>query len=219
MQVCLEIFQKREQAVLCGGSGLYVKGLLEGFDEMPEIGEGTRDEIVKEFEQQGLGWLQDQIKKSDPDYHQQVDLYNPQRLMRALEVIRATSKPFSHWRKKERKILPFDVLKVGLEMDREKLYARIDQRMDAMIEAGLFAEAERLYPQRYLNALQTVGYQEIFGFIEGIYDRKEAIRLLKRNSRHYAKRQLTWFKRDKEIYWFSSNDSAMEFLSRIEYRI
>jgi tRNA dimethylallyltransferase len=126
--------------------------------------------------------------------------------MRALEVIRGTGKPFSGFHGKKKSSLPFSVVKIGLELERKTLYDRIDDRMDDMLQKGLFAEAERFFAKRHLNALQTVGYREIFGFLEGTYDKEEAIRLLKRNSRHYAKRQLTWFKRDSEIEWFDPED-------------
>ena len=201
-----KIFDRNPIAVLCGGSGLYIKAVLEGFDHYPSIPAQIRDDIIGEFESQGLPWLQQEISTNDPEYFEVVDRNNPQRLMRALEVIRFTGKPFSGFHKKERKVLPFEVVKIGLTLDREILYQRIDSRMDEMIAKGLFEEAKALFPQRNLPALQTVGYQEIFDFLNGKHDREEAIRLLKRNTRHYAKRQLTWFTKDKEIRWFSPDD-------------
>lgn len=197
-----EIFKTREYAVLCGGSGLYVKALLEGFDDMPDVPAEVREAVTADYRLHGLEGLQKELLAKDPDYYEVVDRRNPQRLMRALEVIRHTGKPFSSYRRKQQRVLPFNVVKIGLELEREELYSRIDQRMEDMIAAGLFEEAERLFPLRHLPALQTVGYQEIFGFLEGKYDREEAVRLLKRNSRRYAKRQLTWFRRDSEIRWF-----------------
>lgn len=207
-----ELFHQHEYVVVCGGSGLYIKGLLEGFDEMPQVENGVREKIIQLYQQNGLAWLQDQVKKLDPAYFEIVDVQNPQRLMRALEVIESTDKPFSAWQLKSKRVLPYQVIKIGLELERDQLYALIDARMDAMIEAGLFEEAAKFYPQKQLNALQTVGYKEIFDFMDGLYDKAEAVRLLKRNSRHYAKRQLTWFKRDEEIKWFGSADAAWEFL-------
>lgn len=207
-----ELSHQHEYVVVCGGSGLYIKGLLEGFDEMPQVENGVREKIIQLYQQNGLVWLQDQVKKLDPAYFETVDVQNPQRLMRALEVIESTDKPFSAWQLKSKRVLPYQVIKIGLELERDQLYARIDARMDAMIEAGLFEEASKFYPQKQLNALQTVGYKEIFDFMDGLYDKEEAVRLLKRNSRHYAKRQLTWFKRDEEIKWFGSADAAWEFL-------
>jgi tRNA dimethylallyltransferase len=201
LELINQLFVKFDRLILCGGSGLYVKALLEGFDEMPEIPVGVREKIIQEYNSNGLEWLQKEVEKVDPEYFSEVDAKNPQRLMRALELYRASGKPLSVLRKKQKKELPFEVIKIGLELPREELYQRIDSRMDAMIAQGLFEEAAKLYDRKELNALQTVGYQEIFGFIDGEYDREEAVRLLKRNSRHYAKRQLTWFKKDREIEW------------------
>jgi tRNA dimethylallyltransferase len=147
------------------------------------------------------------LQRLDPVYWEQIDQQNPHRLMRGIEINQATGKHVGFFRTNTKKNLPFDVIKVGLELPREVLYQRIDDRMDAMIVNGLFEEAARFFPQRNLNALQTVGYREIFGFMEGAYDREEAIRLLKRNSRNYAKRQLTWFKKDKEIQWMSPEEA------------
>ncbi len=207
----LNLFQKHDYLLVCGGSGLYLKALLEGFDEMPEVPAEVRSQIVAQYQEKGLGWLQAEVKQKDPNYFETVDIQNPQRLMRALEVFAATGKPFSEWRKKSKKTLPYSVIKVGLDLNRDKLYERIDARMDKMIVNGLFEEAAKFYLQKHLNALQTVGYQEIFGFMDDLYDKQEAIRLLKRNSRHYAKRQLTWFKRDAEVQWFQSSDAARDF--------
>lgn len=201
-----ELFETKGIAVMCGGSGLYVKAVLEGFDQIPTIEVGIRDKINQEFEEKGLAWLQGQVQEIDPDYFSVVDTKNPQRLIRALEVSYSSGKPFSSWRNKQITSLPFEVMKIGLELPREELYHRIDKRMDEMIEKGLFEEAEKFYPQRQLNSLQTVGYQEIFGFLDGFYDKGESIRLLKRNSRNYAKRQMTWFKKDKEISWYRPDE-------------
>ena len=205
-EVIDQLLEKNSTAILCGGSGLYIKAILEGFDDLPDVPAGIRDQITKEYRDKGLAWLQQQIFEHDPSYFEVVDRQNSQRLMRALEICRSTGKPFSEYHKKEKKVLPFTVIKIGLELERKELYDRIDRRMDEMIGQGLFAEAEKFFPLRHLNALQTVGYQEIFDFMEGAYDRGEAIRLMKRNTRHYAKRQLTWFKKDKEIQWFHPQD-------------
>lgn len=196
------LFIKCDTLILCGGSGLYIKSVLEGFDDMPEIPSGIREQIVAEYQSNGLDWLQHQLKEVDPDYYEQVDINNPHRLIRALELFRASGQQASQLRAREKRTHDFEIIKIGLELDREKLYERIDARMDAMIEKGLFEEAERFFSKRDLNALQTVGYREIFDYLEGKYDKNEAIRLLKRNTRRYAKRQLTWFKRDPDINWF-----------------
>jgi tRNA dimethylallyltransferase len=195
-------FKNHKMIIMTGGSGLYIDAVCNGFDEMPKIDSEIRQKIIKEYELKGLIFLQEQVMLLDPEYFTLVDQNNPQRLMRAIEVCRATGKPFSAYRKKKKVDRPFKVIKIGLERDRSELYHRIDLRMDLMIQQGLFDEATSLFPYKDLNALQTVGYSEIFGFLEGKYDKEEAIRLLKRNSRRYAKRQLTWFKKDPEMSWF-----------------
>jgi tRNA dimethylallyltransferase len=211
-----ELFAEKDVLILCGGSGLYIKALLEGFDEMPEIHERLRKEIIEKYTQKGLAWLQGEVEKIDPDYFALVDVQNPQRLMRALELNLSSGQPMHILRKKKKIELPFQVTKIGLQLPREELYQRIDLRMDQMIEKGLFEEAARFYPQRHLNALQTVGYQEIFGYMEKKYSREEAIRLLKRNSRHYAKRQLTWFKKDQEIKWTRPDEVLKEVTKEVD---
>ena len=200
-----EFFKKYDNLILCGGSGLYVRAVTDGFDEMPEVAEGVREKIIKGYEEKGLAWLQGQVEASDPDYFSVVDQRNPQRLMRALELNYSVGKTLTELRKKSKINHPFKIVKIGLELGRDMLYQRIDDRMDVMVQAGLFEEAKFFYPQRNLQALQTVGYREIFGYFDGLYDKEEAIRLLKRNSRRYSKRQLTWFKKDHEVKWFKPN--------------
>jgi len=201
-----KLFEKFDHLILCGGSGLYIKALLEGFDDIPKVPDEIREDLVKNYEESGIKWLQEKMAELDPVHFATVDQQNPHRLIRALEVRIGTGMSIASFQKKKQVDHPFRVHKIGLELEREELYQRIDQRMDQMIEAGLFDEAEKLFPYRSHNALQTVGYQEIFDYLEGKYDRDEAIRLLKRNSRRYAKRQLTWFKRDLEIRWFHPRD-------------
>ncbi len=198
-----QLFENHEVAILCGGSGLYIKAVLEGFDDMPIVPDGTREKIIAEFQEKGIHWLQEKLKSLDPEYFASIDIQNPHRLMRALELRTVTDTPLLELRQRKKMEHPFQVIKIGLEVDREELYRRIDSRMDRMIDQGLFKEASHFYAQRNLNALQTVGYREIFDYVDGLYDKEEAIRLLKRNSRRYAKRQLTWFKRDPEISWFA----------------
>jgi tRNA dimethylallyltransferase len=197
-----QLFQRFDVIVVCGGSGLYLKGLLEGFDDIPEVSKDVRDSIIREYESHGIAWLQDQMKKLDPEHYNGLDKQNPHRLIRALEVKMGTGQSISDFRRNKKVEHSFNVIKIGLELPREELYDRIDRRMDSMIEQGLFDEAKSVYPFKDHNALQTVGYQEIFDYVDGLYDKEEAIRLLKRNSRRYAKRQLTWFKRDPQISWF-----------------
>ncbi len=214
-----QLFRAHDVVVMCGGSGLYVKAVTDGFDDLPDIEAATREQIVQEYRERGLEWLQQELLVNDPDYYEAVDRQNPQRLMRALEVIRTTGRPFSEFRKNARPDLPFEVVKIGLERDRKELYDRIDQRMDGMISEGLFEEAEKLFTLRHHQALQTVGYQEVFEFLEGVINREEAIRLMKRNSRRYAKRQMTWFRRDPEIRWFhpDDRDGIMNFLKGLDH--
>lgn len=201
LDLIYQLFEKYDYLVVCGGSGLYIKALLEGFDDIPEVPDNIREDITSHYRANGLEWLQVKLQELDPGHWQTVDQHNPARLMRALEVVMATGKSISSFQTKQKRQLPFQVIKIGLELEREFLYKRIDDRMDSMIENGLFEEAKALYPFRHHQALQTVGYKEIFDFLDGFYDREEAVRLLKRNSRRYAKRQLTWFKRDAENTW------------------
>lgn len=209
-QECLarldSIFQKHNIAILTGGSGLYIKAVCDGMDEMPETGAEVREKINDAYQKNGLKWLQEKVQKADPDYYQQVDIHNPQRLIRALEVTEASGKPYSQFRKNKKVIRPFEVVKIGIERDRQTLYERINQRMDDMLTQGLLEEAQQFMDFRHINALQTVGYSEIYGFLEGRYDWDECIRLLKRNSRRYAKRQITWFKKDETVKWFEAVD-------------
>ena len=196
-----QLFEKHDKLILCGGSGLYVKAVCEGFDDIPDVDPAIRGRLMKELEHQGIGKLQEQLRLLDPEFFQTIDKANPHRLIRALEVRIGTGMSIAAFRKKKKLEHTFDIIKIGLERSRTALYETIDSRMDKMIADGLFEEASSLYPHRNYNALQTVGYQEIFDWMDGKYDRNEAIRLLKRNTRRYAKRQLTWFKRDPEIVW------------------
>jgi len=208
LHVVKEIFQRHDYAILCGGSGLYVKAVCEGFDDIPEVPENIREELMDQYEEHGIEWLQKKMAALDPGLLPRLDKQNPHRLIRALEVKIGTGRSIADFQKKEKRQHDFSIVKIGLELDRETLYKRIDDRMDAMIAAGLFEEASTLYPFKSNNALQTVGYQEIFDFMDGKHDYNEAVRLLKRNSRRYAKRQLTWFKRDAEIHWLDAGNMS-----------
>lgn len=210
-----QLFEHYHSLVLVGGSGLYIKAALEGFDNIPEVPEEVREHLEAQYEEKGLTWLQQELEAHDPDLFEGIDQQNPHRLIRALEVKLHTGQSIQSFRGIKKKEHSFRIVKIGLELDREVLYQRIDSRMETMIEKGLFEEAKSLFPKRELNALQTVGYQEIFDFLEGKYDREEAIRLLKRNSRRYAKRQLTWFKRDAEITWLDASEDTSVLLNKI----
>ncbi|WP_018479045.1 tRNA (adenosine(37)-N6)-dimethylallyltransferase MiaA [Pontibacter roseus] len=197
-----ELFKGKDAVILTGGSGLYVRAVSEGMDEMPETDPTIRQQLEDTYRQQGLAPLLEQLQQADPQYYARVDQANPQRIIRALEVCHSSGQPYSSFRKQEQRERPFRIIKIGLNRDREELYRRIDQRMDLMLAQGLLQEAEALYPHRHHNALQTVGYKEIFDYLEGKYDWEEAVRLLKRNSRRYAKRQLTWFHKFPDYTWF-----------------
>ncbi len=201
-----KLFKTKKLLIMVGGSGLYIDAVTSGFAEIPEVDAGIRSKLNEQLEEEGLEKLTDYLKRVDPAYFAMVDLNNPQRVVRALEVYEGTGIAYSHWRKPVAGKRDFQTIRIGLELDKAKLYERIDRRMDSMIEAGLFGEAEKLFEYRHLNALQTVGYREIFGYLEGLYEREECIRLLKRNSRRYAKRQMTWFKKDGSIRWFAPDD-------------
>ena len=209
------LFAHQNPLILTGGSGLYIDAVTEGLDDIPQVDSNIRKVLTEVYERNGINSLQEQLKSLDPLYHAQVDLHNPQRIIRALEVCIGTGKPFSSFRIKKKTIRPFAELKIALERERDELYSRIDLRMDQMIAAGLFEEAAQLFPYRQLNALQTVGYKEIFDYFDGLYDREEAIRLLKRNSRRYAKRQMTWLKKDASYAWFhpSELDRISQYIS------
>ncbi|MGV3538818.1 MAG: tRNA (adenosine(37)-N6)-dimethylallyltransferase MiaA, partial [Rufibacter sp.] len=185
-----QLFQQHEVVIATGGSGLYVRALCEGLDEMPEISHGVREELNKRLETEGLPNLVQQLQTLDPEYAAQVDIQNPQRVVRALEVCLSSGKPYSAFRQQERKASKrgFQTIKIGLTRDRAELYQRIDQRMDSMLEQGLLEEVKRMVPYRHHQALQTVGYTELFHYLDGAYAYEEAVRLLKRNSRRYAKR-------------------------------
>jgi tRNA dimethylallyltransferase len=206
------LFETHRDVVLCGGSGLYVQAVCEGFDDIPEVDAEVREKLIAGYDTQGLGWLQGQMQEHDPEHFKTLDTQNPHRLIRALEVKLGTGRSIASFRKQARRVHPFTIVKIGLELPREVLYERIDTRMDAMVAAGLFEEARALYPHKDRQALQTVGYREIFDYMDGLYDLDEAIRLLKRNSRRYAKRQLTWFKRDESTKWVNNWDELETYL-------
>lgn len=205
-----KLFQKKNHLIVAGGSGLYIKALLEGFDEMPEVPETLRHQLRSEYNKHGLGWLQNCVRTEDAEYFSQADSSNPHRLLRALEIIRAGEKPVSHWRKGKKKETSYETIQIGLNLDREELYQRIDNRIDDMVKQGLMEEAQSLYPFRHLSPLQTVGYSEWFDFFDHTITKEEAIQTIKRNTRHYAKRQLTWFTRQK-IKWFNPHHSEEIF--------
>jgi tRNA dimethylallyltransferase len=202
-----ELFaQGAENVVMCGGSMMYIDAVCKGIDEIPSIPEAVRAELMELYSREGLEPIIRELLERDPKFYNQVDLNNRQRVIHAVEVCRVAGVPYSSLRSESVKKREFDILKIGLNREREELYDRIDRRVDIMVEEGLVEEAKMLYDRRELNALNTVGYRELFDHFDGKYDLAEAIRLIKRNSRHYARKQLTWFKRDKDIVWFNPDD-------------
>lgn len=195
------IFKNNDSAILIGGSGMYVKAVCEGLDDLPSSKE-LREALNNQLKNEGIETLQKKLLKLDPEHYRRMDIQNPQRLIRALEVCVLAKQPYSQLRKETKAERPFDIVKIGLRADREILYQRINSRVDKMVESGLFEEVEALYPYRLNNALITVGYREIFEYIDGKISKKEAIELIKRNTRRFAKRQMTWFNKDNEIQWF-----------------
>lgn len=200
------LFVDNDYVVAVGGSGLYVKALCEGMDELPETSAELREELKQRLATDGIESLFNELQQLDPVYAEVVDRHNPARVMRALEVCLASGRPYSEQRHGERAQRPFHIIKVGTDMPRDILYERINRRVDMMVADGLVEEVRALIPKRHLNALQTVGYRELFDYFDGHSTLEEAIDLIKRNSRRYAKRQLTWFRRDDETAWFAPSD-------------
>ena len=206
-----KIFEKNNIAVMCGGTGLYIKAFTEGLDAIPPTDNNIKNEIAEGYKREGLVWLQNKIKDTDPFFWEKGENQNPNRLIRALEVFMTTGISIISQQKKIKKVRPFNIIKVGIEITREVLYDRINNRVDVMLDQGLENEAKLLYPKKELNALQTVGYRELFDFFEGKISKEKAFELIKQNSRHYSKRQLTWFKKDEEIIWLPQ-DKILSYL-------
>ncbi len=202
-----ELFLKNDYAVLVGGSGLYVDAVLKGFDDFPEVDPAIRVSLTEKFEAFGISYLQDELKKLDPTYYDTVDSENPQRLMRALEVSIGSGKPYSSFLNQKKNERRFTSIKIGLEAPRQTIYDRINLRVDMMLKEGLLEEAKNLYPHKDLNALQTVGYREFFAYFQGEFTLDFAISEIKKNTRRFAKRQLTWFKKDLETIWFEITEA------------
>ncbi len=204
-----EIFLHNKIAVMVGGTGLYIKSFCEGMDAMPIIDSNIREKIKQQYESNGLLWLQEQLQLKDPVFWQTAEQQNPQRLMRALEIVEATGESNNNFRKGDKQERNFDIIKIGLTLPREILYTSINNRVDTMMEQGLLKEVENLIPHKSLNALQTVGYKEFFSYFDGNCTLENAVEQLKKNTRHYAKRQMTWFKKDEAVQWFQPNDVEM----------
>lgn len=209
LAVLADLFREKDCVILSGGTGLYLNAVCFGLDDVPQADPALRTELTNRLETEGLEPLQQQLRELDPVYAENADLQNTQRVIRALEVILSSGKPYSSFRRQESAgpvMRPFRTVFIALDRPRDELYDRIDQRMDEMLAHGLVDEARSLLPYRHLTALQTVGYKEVFGYLDGEYDAEEMVRLLKRNSRRYAKRQLTWFRHQGDYQWFGAED-------------
>ena len=211
-----ELFLTHDVVVMTGGSMLYADAVCNGLDDLPTIPDAIRAEVTENFKLQGLTWLQQEVQRLDPEYWEMVDQSNPARLAHCVELSLTTGKPYSSLRTNTRKERPFRILKIALERPREELYERINTRVSQMMEDGLLEEAKAVYPLRRLNSLQTVGYRELFGYLDGEYDLQRAVELIRQNTRHYAKRQMTWFRRDKEIHWIDANNDYEKSINSID---
>ncbi len=201
-----EIFTTHNTAVVCGGTGLYIKALCDGLDEMPQTDPVIVKHITDEYMLRGFEWLQQAVQKEDSEFYGQGEIGNPARMLRALSFIRSTGSSITQYRTQAKKQRPFKIIKAGLELQREQLYSRINARVDQMMEQGLLAEVEKLYPYRSLKNLQSVGYTELFDYMDGKCSLQAAVDKIKQHTRNYAKRQVTWFKKDTGINWFSADD-------------
>lgn len=215
IKILPDLFSKNRIVLMTGGSGMYIDAVTDGIDDIPDIEPVIRDKIIKKFKEEGLEGLRIALKLLDPQHYEKVDLKNPKRIIRALEICETTGRPYSSFLKKEKRDRDFKVIKIGIERPREDLYRRINLRVDDMIRNGLEDEAGSLFEFRHLNALNSVGYREFFDFFEGKISREKAIELIKRNTRRYAKRQITWWGKDKDIRWFQADGSG-EIIKFIE---
>jgi len=201
-----ELFDKKNEIIMVGGSGLYEKAVTEGLDNFPEVDSQIRVDLKSILENEGVESLQNLLKEKDPKYYSEVDIFNTQRIIRALEICIGTGKTFSSFRQNKISERNFSILKIGLIADREIMYSRINQRVEIMFENGFLNEAEKLFPYKNLNALNTVGYKELFAYFEGKYSLEFAKEEIKKNTRRFAKRQLTWYNKDTSIHWFNINN-------------
>ena len=210
-----KLHKKHPVVVMVGGSMLYIDAVCRGIDEMPTIDDELRKDLQQLYRKEGLDPIRQQLKLLDPVFYRQVDLKNPKRVIHALEVCLMTGKPYSSLRTNLRKKRPFRIVKIGFTRERQELYDRINARVNDMIDNGLIEEAQRLYPLRHLNSLNTVGYKELFDSFDGKYDLNTAIEKIKQHSRNYARKQLSWFKRDKEIHWIHLSDEKIDVEAEI----
>ena len=215
MALLNQLFKSHDTVLMSGGSMMYIDAVCDGIDDIPTVDEDTREEVKHMYEEKGLDFVCDMLKKLDPEYYDIVDRKNYKRIVHALEICLSTGKTYTSFRKNKKKTRPFAITKIGLNRERSELYARIDQRVDQMIADGLLKEAQAVYPHKGLNALNTVGYKEMFDYMEGKCTLEEAIFKLKCNTHKYCRKQITWFKRDQSIVWFMPNDEK-EILQYID---
>lgn len=209
MKLLEQLFENRDYALLSGGSMMYIDAVCNGFDDIPTVDDDTRNILKKRLATEGLESLCEELRTLDPDYYAIVDKKNPRRVVHALEICLMTGTTYTSFRKRETKARPFRIVKIGLNRDREELYHRINTRVDRMMELGLLDEAKSLYSKRGLNALNTVGYKEMFAYMDGVWDLNEAIERLKGNTRRYARKQLTWFKKDPAVMWYTPKEKEL----------
>jgi tRNA dimethylallyltransferase len=216
LQKAEELFKQHDSIVMVGGTGLYIKAFCEGLDKIPAIDPAIRENITEIYKEKGLEWLQKQVAEKDPAFYAEGEIQNPQRMMRALEVMEATGQSILSFRSGQKTKRDFNIIKIGLELPKEELHRNIHTRVDKMMETGLLKEIKSLLPYRHLNALQTVGYSELFNYLDGSINVDKAVEHIKTNTRQYAKRQMTWFKKDKEMNWFSPLEigGIFEFLAK-----
>ncbi|MEZ4808765.1 MAG: tRNA (adenosine(37)-N6)-dimethylallyltransferase MiaA [Allomuricauda sp.] len=219
LQLLDVLFENKDVVIMVGGSGLYVDAVVQGLDDFPEVDPKIRKALNSKLKEGGLESLQKELQEWDPEYYKIVDVENPHRLIRALEVSITAQKPYSSFLNQKKTKRPFRHLYVGIEASRETIYERINTRVDLMMETGLLEEARRLHPHKNLNALQTVGYKELFEYLDGLSSLEEAISEIKKNTRRFAKRQLTWLRKNKNILWVDYDERPEEILNKVKERI
>ena len=206
LEILSREFREHDFALMAGGSMMYIDAVCDGIDDIPTVDDETRETLKKRLADEGLEALVEELKKLDPEYYEIVDRQNPRRVVHGLEICLMTGKTYTSFRKREKKQRPFRIIKIGLNRPREELYERINQRVDLMMHQGLLAEAKALYPMRQMNALNTVGYKELFDYLDGRWSLEEAVERIKGNTRRYARKQLTWYKKDEQIHWFHPDE-------------
>ncbi|MCD8261792.1 MAG: tRNA (adenosine(37)-N6)-dimethylallyltransferase MiaA [Bacteroides sp.] len=216
LQLLDKLYQQNDSVLMTGGSMMYVDAVCKGIDDLPTVDADTRQTILDRYEREGLEQLCVELKLLDPEYYKIVDLKNPKRVLHALEICYMTGKTYTSFRKNQPKGRPFHIIKAGLTRDRDELYERINRRVDLMMEAGLLEEVRSVYPYKHLNSLNTVGYKELFNYLEGKWILEYAVEKIKQNSRIYSRKQMTWFKRDEHIHWFhpDSQDEIIDYFQK-----